>query len=128
MVDALLSSTKSSSIYSPKSFANRIRSTYPEISTGRTKEFRSIDGGLSGAPLMGKATDKLSYIYTRSNHLPSYLGSSNQYQFSNGKIPVVMTWSYSLKPKKIGIITIPPFKIEYNNEILSTKPHKLQIN
>ena len=32
------------SIYSPKSFANRIRSTYPEISTGRTKEFRSIDG------------------------------------------------------------------------------------
>ena len=34
------------------------------------KEFRSIDGGLSGAPLMGKATDKLSYIYTRSNHLP----------------------------------------------------------
>ena len=58
----------------------------------------------------------------------SYLGSSNQYQFSNGKIPVVMTWSYSLKPKKIGIITIPPFKIEYNNEILSTKPHKLQIN
>ena len=58
----------------------------------------------------------------------SYLGSSNQYQFSNGKIPVVMTWSYSLKPKKIGIITVPPFKIEYNNEILSTKPHKLQIN
>jgi len=34
------------------------------------KEFRSIDGGLSGTPLMGKATDKLSYIYTKSNHLP----------------------------------------------------------
>ena len=32
------------SIYSPKSFANRFRTTYPEISTGRTKEFRSIDG------------------------------------------------------------------------------------
>ena len=38
-----------------------------------------------------------------------------------------MTWSYSLKPKKIGITTIPPFEIEYNNEILSTLPHNLQI-
>ena len=34
------------------------------------KEFRSIDGGLSGTPLMGKATDKLSYIYAKSNNLP----------------------------------------------------------
>ena len=57
----------------------------------------------------------------------SYIGLSNQYQFSNGKIPVIMTWSYSLKPKKIGITTIPPFEIEYNNEILSTLPHNLQI-
>ena len=34
------------------------------------KEFRCIDGGLSGTPLMQKATDKLSYIHTKSNHLP----------------------------------------------------------
>ena len=34
------------------------------------KEFRSIDGGLSGAPLMNKATNKLSYIHAKSNHLP----------------------------------------------------------
>jgi len=34
------------------------------------KEFRFIDGGLSGAPLMGKATDKLSYIHGKSSHLP----------------------------------------------------------
>jgi len=34
------------------------------------KEFRSIDGGLSGVPLMEKATEKLSYIHGKSSHLP----------------------------------------------------------
>ena len=33
------------------------------------KKFRSIDGGLSGSPLMEKATKKLSYISSKSNNL-----------------------------------------------------------
>ena len=57
----------------------------------------------------------------------SYLGSSNQYQFVNRQIPVSMTWSYTLKPKKTGTIAIPSITIEYNGKILTTKPKLLQV-
>jgi len=57
----------------------------------------------------------------------SYLGSSNQYRLVNGQVSVPMTWSYTLKPKKVGTFTIPQISINYDGQMLRTEKWLLKV-
>ncbi len=56
-----------------------------------------------------------------------HVSHSTEFQFSKGVTSTIWTFKYSLKPKKTGHLTIPPFKYKYQGRIYKTKAVKVQV-
>ena len=57
----------------------------------------------------------------------SYGGSSSQYNLTGNKISVSVTWTYILRPKKVGQFTVSQIQISHGNKTYTADPVNLQV-
>ena len=57
----------------------------------------------------------------------SYGGSSSQYNLTGNKISVSVTWTYVLRPKKVGQFTVSQIQISYGNKTYTTDPIPIRV-
>ena len=57
----------------------------------------------------------------------SYGGSSSQYNLSSNQISVSVTWTYVLRPKKVGQFTVSQIQISHGNTIYTTDPISIKV-
>ena len=57
----------------------------------------------------------------------SYGGSSSQYNLTGNKISVSVTWTYVLRPKKVGQFTVSQIQISYGNKTYTTDPISIKV-
>ena len=57
----------------------------------------------------------------------SYSGSSSQYNLIGNQISVSMTWSYLLRPEKVGRFTVPEIHITYGRKTYTTDPITIKV-
>ena len=57
----------------------------------------------------------------------SYGGSSSQYNFAGNQISVSVTWTYVLRPKKVGQFTVPEIGISHGNKTYTADPVTIQV-
>ncbi len=57
----------------------------------------------------------------------SHGGSSSQYNLTGNQISVSVTWTYMLRPKKVGQFTVSDIRIPHGNKIYIADPISLQV-
>ena len=57
----------------------------------------------------------------------SYGGSSSQYNFTGNQISVSVTWTYVLRPKKVGQFTVSPIQISHGNKTYTADPTSVKV-
>ena len=57
----------------------------------------------------------------------SYGGASSQYNLSSNQFSVSVTWTYVLKPKKVGQFTVPKIHISHDNKTYAADPVTIQV-
>lgn len=57
----------------------------------------------------------------------SYGGSSSQYNLSSNQISVSVTWTYVLRPKKVGQFTLSQIQISHGNKTYTTDPISVKV-
>ncbi len=57
----------------------------------------------------------------------SYGGSSSQYSFAGNQRSVSVTWTYVLRPKKVGQFTVSGIRIPHGNKTYTADPISLQV-
>ena len=57
----------------------------------------------------------------------SYGGSSSQYNLTSNQISVSVTWTYVLRPKKVGQFTVSPIQISHGNKTYTTDPIPIKV-
>ena len=57
----------------------------------------------------------------------SYGGSSSQYQFTGNQTSVSVTWTYVLRPKKVGQFTVSQIQISHGNKTYTTDPISIKV-
>ena len=57
----------------------------------------------------------------------SYGGSSSQYNLSSNQISVSVTWTYVLRPKKVGQFTVSQIQISHGNTTYTTDPISIKV-
>ena len=57
----------------------------------------------------------------------SYGGSSSQYNITSNQISVSMTWTYVLRPKKVGQFTVSPIQIFHGNKTYTADPVSIKV-
>ena len=57
----------------------------------------------------------------------SYGGSSSQYNLAGNQISVSVTWTYVLRPKKVGQFTVSPIQISHGNKTYITDPISIKV-
>ena len=57
----------------------------------------------------------------------SYGGSSSQYNITSNQISVSVTWTYVLRPKKVGQFTVSQIQISYGNKTYTADPISIKV-
>lgn len=57
----------------------------------------------------------------------SYGGSSSQYNLTSSQISVSVTWTYVLRPKKVGQFTMSPIQISHGNKTYTADPVSIKV-
>ena len=57
----------------------------------------------------------------------SYGGASSQYNLSSNQFSVSVTWTYVLKPKKVGQFTVPEIHISHDNKTYAADPVTIKV-
>ena len=57
----------------------------------------------------------------------SYGGSSSQYKLTGNQISVSVTWTYVLRPKKVGQFTVAPIQISHSNKTYTADPISIKV-
>ena len=57
----------------------------------------------------------------------SYGGSSSQYNLTSNQISVSVTWTYVLRPKKVGQFTVSPIQISHGNKTYTADPISIKV-
>ncbi len=57
----------------------------------------------------------------------SYGGSSSQYNLSGNQLSVSVTWTYLLRPKKVGQFTVPEIHISHGNKTYAVDPLPIKV-
>ena len=57
----------------------------------------------------------------------SYGGSSSQYNLTSNQISVSVTWTYVLRPKKVGQFTVSPIQISHANKTYTADPISIKV-
>ena len=57
----------------------------------------------------------------------SYGGSSSQYNLTSNQISVSVTWTYVLRPKKVGQFTVAPIQISHGNKTYTADPISIKV-
>ena len=57
----------------------------------------------------------------------SYGGSSSQYNLSSNQVSVSVTWTYMLRPKKVGQFTVSQIQISHGNKTYTTDPISIKV-
>ncbi|RKU07912.1 hypothetical protein C6502_16255 [Candidatus Poribacteria bacterium] len=57
----------------------------------------------------------------------SYGASSSQYNLSGNQISVSVTWTYVLRPKKVGQFTVPSIQISHGNKTYTADPISIKV-
>lgn len=57
----------------------------------------------------------------------SYGGSSSQYNLTSNQISVSVTWTYVLRPKKVGQFTVSPIQISHGNKTYTADPVSIKV-
>ena len=57
----------------------------------------------------------------------SYGGSSSQYNLTGNQISVSVTWTYVLRPKKVGQFMVPSIQTSHGNKTYTTDPISIKV-
>ena len=57
----------------------------------------------------------------------SYSGASSQYNITNNQISVSVTWTYVLRPKKVGQFTVSQIQISHDNKTYTADPIPIKV-
>lgn len=57
----------------------------------------------------------------------SYGGASSKYNLTGNQFSVSMTWTYVLKPKRVGQFTVPEIHISHSNKIYAADPVTIKV-
>ena len=57
----------------------------------------------------------------------SYGGSSSQYNLTSNQISVSVTWTYVLRPKKVGQFTVSQIQISHGNKTYTADPISIEV-
>jgi hypothetical protein len=57
----------------------------------------------------------------------SYGGASSQYNLTSNQLSVSVTWTYVLRPKKVGQFMVSPVQISHSNKTYTTDPISIKV-